>query len=466
MHKDFWKVTVLVVLVVVFTGIVAWILPGCDKGAFKLKKLKWFEWLGGERDTTLIAVDSTALAEAARLPNEIEPLKAVLDKLNGMQSGQGYLRIAYFGDSIIEGDLITQQLRHNLQSRFGGAGIGFVPITSMVAGFRKTIGHEFAKNWESLSFMTPYQAAVPLGISGYTFIPRNYYTAMKAQESSLISSDDTLSAAAPPDTLAKLQRFYTNTPPWVAYQTVKSLGGANSFDRIRLFYSHSLPESRVKVSIDKAAGQDFTLQAGDGVQMLDLSQSLPVHNLRLEFAATNPLQVYGLDFDRPAGVYVDNFPIRGYSGMYFQRITSPVLQGFQQYLHYDLIILHYGENISNPKVRDYGFYREAMKKTLAHLNSALPGVPILLVSAHDRSIKSGSSYVTSPDIPFLIKAQKQVASDNGCGFWNLFEAMGGSGSMKSYVQKRMASTDYTHFNKKGADFVADMLTEWLLNRGK
>src|SRR5258705_6549919 len=44
-------------------------------------------------------------------------------------------RIAYFGDSQVEGDLVTSELRALLQGKFGGKGVGFVPITSVVAGF-------------------------------------------------------------------------------------------------------------------------------------------------------------------------------------------------------------------------------------------------------------------------------------------------------------------------------------------
>ncbi|MEZ4850537.1 MAG: hypothetical protein R3B93_18375 [Bacteroidia bacterium] len=55
------------------------------------------------------------------------------------KSRKGKTRIAYFGDSMIEGDLITQSLRNDLQELLGGQGVGFVPITSQTYGFRKTI---------------------------------------------------------------------------------------------------------------------------------------------------------------------------------------------------------------------------------------------------------------------------------------------------------------------------------------
>ncbi|MGM3198784.1 hypothetical protein ACS2VC_27400, partial [Bacillus cereus group sp. BC241] len=65
------------------------------------------------------------------------------EALNATKKSTNKTRIAYFGDSMIEGDLITQDLRSCMQDTFGGYGVGFVPITSIVAGFRSTVIHSF-----------------------------------------------------------------------------------------------------------------------------------------------------------------------------------------------------------------------------------------------------------------------------------------------------------------------------------
>ena len=45
------------------------------------------------------------------------------------------VRIAYFGDSFIEADILTGDLREMLQKRFGGCGVGYVPITTKISRF-------------------------------------------------------------------------------------------------------------------------------------------------------------------------------------------------------------------------------------------------------------------------------------------------------------------------------------------
>jgi hypothetical protein len=249
----------------------------------------------------------------------------------------------------------------------------------------------------------------------------------------------------------------------VEYAAAGIAGGAPTFSNIRLFYSMASDSSFVSVSVDGSPAQKRRLKAGSGVQVLDLSSATPIQKIKLVFSAYDPIHVYGVSFDEPRGAYVDNFPIRGYSGMYFQRIHNDVLKGFHKYLNYDLIILQYGENVSSPKITDYSYYERGMKLTIKHIQDALPGVPILLVSAHDRSIKLNGNYHTSPDIPYLVKTQSKVAEEMKTGFWNLFAAMGGNDSMPTYVAHKpaWAGKDYTHFTRSGGEHVAVMLYNYL-----
>jgi len=54
-------------------------------------------------------------------------LEKFTKKLFELKSGKKRkIRIAYFGDSMIEGDLLTQTLRKLLQQTFGGSGVGFI----------------------------------------------------------------------------------------------------------------------------------------------------------------------------------------------------------------------------------------------------------------------------------------------------------------------------------------------------
>lgn len=481
MNKDFLKPLLIIALAVILTGVVAWILPVWNNDVFTIRKMPWFSALKPKVEQP----DSTA-AEQIKVADTINHLQPFLNQLGAMKPQTGKtallketsghapkkLRIAYFSDSIIEGDLITAPLRSALQDTYGGVGVGMVPITSIVSGFRQTIRHEFSRNWETVSFMTNGKGDISLGITGYTFIPRPYYLDQKAIEPDKpvdIESPDSLfvadSLATPPKAKkeTKIARFYVNEDPWVEYRAVDTAGGAANFQQIKLYYSHATDSSWVQVSYDSAPAITRQLRSGNSLQVLDLGLSKPVKRIRLAFSKKDPLHLYGTSFDDESGVYVDNYPIRGYSGMYFQRIHADVLKAFGQRLDYDLVVLQYGGNVSSPTNTDYNNYKQAMIRTIQYIQTAMPKVPILIVSMHDRSYKDGTQYKTSPDIPILVETQGEFARETGCAFWNLYEAMGGYNSMLELVNQNppLAGKDYTHFTRRGADYVAELLLKFL-----
>ena len=57
-----------------------------------------------------------------------------------------------------------------------------------------------------------------------------------------------------------------------------------------------------------------------------------------------------------------------------------------------------------------------------------------------------------------------LAAETGVAFWNMFEAMGGEGSMVEMVNHKpqMANYDYTHINFRGGKHIAGLLFETLM----
>ena len=91
--------------------------------------------------------------------------------LNELSSKKRLVRIAVFGDSFIEADIFTADLREMLQKRFGGCGVGFVTITSMTSGYRPTVRHTFG-GWSSHAVTdSVYFDRKKQGVSGHYFVP-------------------------------------------------------------------------------------------------------------------------------------------------------------------------------------------------------------------------------------------------------------------------------------------------------
>ena len=106
------------------------------------------------KDSTQVAIrdaDSTNIYDFGT--DGVSSLSHFFQALNNAKKRKQKVRIAYFGDSMIEGDLISQDLRTSMQDVFGGNGVGFVPVTSIVAGFRKSITHSFG-NWTTFNLLS------------------------------------------------------------------------------------------------------------------------------------------------------------------------------------------------------------------------------------------------------------------------------------------------------------------------
>lgn len=69
-----------------------------------------------------------------------------------------------------------------------------------------------------------------------------------------------------------------------------------------------------------------------------------------------------------------------------------------------------------------------------------------------------------PGIKNLVRYQQNLAADEAVAFWNMFEAMGGEGSMADMVHAKpsLVNYDYTHINFRGGKHLAGLLYESLI----
>ena len=375
-------------------------------------------------------IDSLSIVDYASSTNQgmaqfFEALKNIKTKKK--------VRIAWFGDSMVEGDLITQDLRYLLQKQFGGAGVGIVPITAVTAGFRQTVKHTFSENWTNKNLLDPTSAADMLGITGFVFKPQ------------LNFKIDT-------------NNFNSNNPSWVKYKGSRQKG-LDQFYKARLFYGQTESSSLVNVEVNNGQKTNITLDGKKNVNAIDYSSSTPFNEIKFTFLNHDKLPVYAVSLESDTGVIVDNLSFRGNSGLPLTKIPESILQGFDEQNKYDLIILQYGMNAVSPTAKDYHWYHQGLNRMVKHIQRSFPNAAILFVGVPDKGFKQDGQYITNPGVPFVVETEKQVAEENGIAFWNLFEAMGGFNSMVKWADAdtSLANKDYTHFNFRGASKVGRML---------
>jgi hypothetical protein len=367
-----------------------------------------------------------------------QPEGAMAAFYRSLKNRQGRTRIAYYGDSMIEGDLITMDVRDVLQSQFGGRGVGFVPITSVTAGFRPTIRHTFSDDWKSVSLIEPSAERRYVGPSGMGFMP-----AVHA---------DSLSESS------------GGTNSWVEYRPGKRNGASAAFDQVRIFYGTARARGSVHWDSRESNGT-VVLEEGTGVRQAPIPLGRGSTFLRMEFSSPDSMTVYGASIESDTGVYVDNYSLRGNSGVPLAAIPGGVLKSFAQLLEYKLIVLQFGANVANEEAKGYEWYYRSMVHVVNYFQRTCPEASILIVGMGDKARKDGMTIATDPCIFPLIEVQRKVAEETHVAFWNLFDAMGGENTIAHWVSTRppLAQSDFTHVTAGGAYKIGHLLTTALLD---
>ncbi len=372
-------------------------------------------------DTLDIVTDTFPVTPASM--GELPRFAAALRRL---QANKGKVRIAYFGDSMIEGDLVTQTIRHLLQQRFGGEGVGWVGMAPREPGFRRSIRQTYTPNWKSYSILRPSKTQAA-AISG--------------------------------------QSFRTgNAPVWTRLQGSNEFAETKSLNRIRVFYGPARVDSfEETIWIEQGEAID-TLDFSGNNRLNEWSTTATGSPFTLHIEGNAGRTWYGMSVEDWTGVYLDNFSLRGNTGLQMIYLPDTLLQDFQGMLGYDLVVLQYGLNLVDAGRTDFTGYEQALARVVNYLRRGLPGADFLIIGASDKATKLAGRMQTDPSIPYILAAQEKVARQTGCAYFNLFEAMGGEGTMINWADKKpvLANKDYTHPNFQGAEKLGHILYNFLL----
>ena len=337
------------------------------------------------------------------------------------------VRIAFMGDSFVEGDIVTCDLREELQSRFGGRGAGFIPADIPFATVRKSIKRTSA-NWKTYSVMKPKEAPEALRerlfVSGYLAEGR---------------------AGA--------------TTRWQATTSHASLDSCTQA-RILLI---SRDTSRVEVVLGDTLRNEFMIAGDERVREIYVEG--PVDDIRLR-VVEGSVMCYGATMEGNGGVTVDNFSVRSNNGHAIFGTSATVNRQVDELLGYDLVVLQYGLNIMQKGQRVYAKYRDQVRDMIAYAERCFPNAAIMVVGVSDRWVKNSETNAYEPigSVDALTSYQRAAADSCKVVFWNTSRVMKGLGGMPTFVSNGWAAKDYTHINYAGGKRIANALTEAICQR--
>lgn len=340
------------------------------------------------------------------------------------------IHILHYGDSQIEGDRITATIRQKLQERFGGNGPGVLPAIQPIPS--AAVGQSASGNIERYTIAGSHQNK----------LSHRRYGALG--QVGVMSGESSISVSS---------RNWKET-----YENVKE------FDYIRVFVGQASPNFQVELVADKEnqPGNKQKINSLLDVYTWKLNQPVKKFNLKLRGSA----EIYGVAADNCKGIAMSNIPFRGSSGTFYTAIDSTLLSCMFKELNTRLILLEFGGNTVpySKTEKSINTYKNTMSKQIAYLRRMCPDAKIILIGPADMSTKVQGKLQSYPHLENFIKGLEEAAMENGAAFWNMYEVMGGKNSMVDWVKNSpsLAAPDHIHFNKRGAERIADLFYESLM----
>ncbi len=360
------------------------------------------------------------------------------------------VRIAHYGDSQIEGDRISSNLRAKFIHEFGGEGVGFIPFEDVAECVSYT--RTSSKNWKRFTVFHDKLKKGNFGLSGMSFIYLKHGKDEISEEP--IDEDDKSITENDPE---KTENIETST---MINITLRS-----PYSRLAIQYGNA--ESPCKVIVCKRGKKEVlgkaVLQSNEDYNEQEIPLSSNERQLCFTFKGKSPV-FYGITIDGDKGVQVDNYGIRGHSGNGLMKINNLLLSKEIEQSNTRLLLLQFGAN-TIPYVKDgktLNYIAQEFAKLFKKFKEANRNISILVIGVGDMATRIDGEYTSYPMIPQIRDVLKKSALDAGCAYFDLYEYMGGKDAILSWSKKGLASKD-GHFSPQGQEIVADEIFKVLLN---
>ena len=341
------------------------------------------------------------------------------------------VRVAHYGDSQIELDRISQNLREALQVRFGGSGTGMFPAltTTPMASISHTASGGFV-SYTLVGDSTSRRAA-----------HRRY------------------------GPLTQVVGFYGDGTVSLRAQKQKStLEHVKTFESVSILYGKASDDFTVTAQSDTLKPKAVAREE-DGVAWVTWHFGKPVEKATLKMSGS--AEIYGVATDGEAGVTVDNVPMRGSTGHVLTRIDTTSLKASYSLDGTALVILQFGGNFvpAAGSSKAISGYMDKVREQIAYFQRTAPSAKILFIGPSDMAASTEDGRIVSyRRLPELVDSLKAVTLASGVAYWDLYRMMGGQNSMSQWVRHNpaYAGPDYVHFTPAGAKVVGETLSRSLL----
>lgn len=373
-----------------------------------------------------------------------DEVRANLARFFGKLKAGKPIRIMHYGDSQLEGDRITANLRNKLQTKFGGSGLGLRPAVQP---------YDFV--FSAVQTNSPNWLRFPIYGKVDTLVRHNRYGVAGA-----------FSRFAPLVTDSVFR-------PSQMFEAELSIAKSNigfaktrEYKQMKLFYGNARSEVNMQLLSKGQLIQSTVLHANTDYSVVSVKLPPATDEITLKFTGYDSPDIYGIDISDPVGVTVDNIALRGSSGTIFTQTDLKHSTKMYNDLKPEMFILQFGGNVM-PYTKDMKAvdnYARWFTSQIKRIKQSCPDAAIIVIGPSDMSTKVKDKYETYEFLPAVVEAMKKAALSTGSAYWDMYAAMGGRNSMPSWVNAnpQLAGPDYVHFTPKGSTLISNMFYNALI----
>ena len=346
----------------------------------------------------------------------------------GREDPGALARMMVYSVSTNGSDRVTSAMRHQLHELFGDGGKGFVPIAP---GWTYQ-GHRDVE-WDVHNWRT-------------TVVNRGRFDLDRYGLGGVMASN-------------------MGRGSEVTFGTVAEGPSNRSVSSWRLFYMGYPGGGDAVISVDGEPRRRLQTARDEVVDLVHVEElEEGPHQVTIEVGEGH-LRLYGvvMENDGP-GVVVDGLMLIGASARSLHHFDEEHLATQVNQRDPDLIVFWLGGNDVISRHFTPERFREDYNTTISRVRIGQPDASCLVVSVLDKGLMENGQIRTRAYVEDVVGAQRQVAEDRGCAFFDLYRATGGAGTMRRWfhASPRLSVSDYTHLTEAGARVVGTVLTRAIL----
>lgn len=367
-----------------------------------------------------------------KIQNDSSAFSFLFEKLYQLEKSKlGRVNIVHIGDSHIQADIFSGVMRQELQLKFGNAGRGLIfpyrVAKSNEPGSYKTVTNVV---WDSKRNVF-YDKPLPIGVSGFTVESK--------------------------DSMAEIN-LMVKDQPHLGY----------SFTKFTLFHDRGLNNFDLTICDDMncEVGLFSPLDKSINPFVSELRFDKPIRQIYLRNKRTDTIsnkttRIYGMMLENDsAGVLYNMIGVNGAEYRHYN-MSKYFFQQFS-YLNADLVIVSLGTNEGFAGNFNKELFYNNIDTLISNIKNVSPNAAILLTTPGDSFRRSKKGRVKNPDMKIAEETIINYCTSHNLAYWDLYEIMGGYGSMAKWYAAKLSAKDKVHFSGKGYQIQGDILYQAFL----